>query len=72
MNTIVISKQLTKGEELIVVPRKEYEGLLELRKIYEFQPSASQKRALIQARKNRKKGNFLTLNELKTKLGFTN
>lgn len=27
MTTITIPKQLTKGEELIVIPLKEYEGL---------------------------------------------
>jgi len=28
MNTLTISKKITKGEELIVIPRKEYEMLL--------------------------------------------
>ena len=68
---ITIPKKITKGKELVVIPREEYEKLLELEKIYEFQPTAAQKRALIKARKNRKKGNFLTFNELKNKLGFT-
>ena len=71
MSTIAIPKTITKGEELVIIPRREYEGLLELKKVYEFQPSVTQKRVLLQARKNRKKGNFLTLNELKARLGFT-
>ncbi|TRZ82879.1 hypothetical protein D4R86_01180 [bacterium] len=71
MTTILISKKITKGEELIIIPRKDYERLLGL-KISEFQPTLSQKRILIEARKNRKKGNVLTLNEIKNKLGFAN
>lgn len=72
MATITIPKKITKGEELVVIPRKEYEELLELKKIPEFQPTSAQKKALTRARKNRQKGNFLTFNELKQKLGFTN
>jgi len=72
MVTITIPKKITKGEELVVIPRKDYEKLLELKKIPEFQPTTAQKKALIRARKNRKEGNFLTFNELKQRLGFTN
>ncbi len=70
MTTIIIPRKITRGEELVVIPRKDYEELLELKKIPEFQPAVSQKKALIRARKNRKNGNFLTFNELKKKLGF--
>ena len=31
MTTITIPKKLTRGEELIVIPRKEYEKFLELK-----------------------------------------
>lgn len=31
MATITIPKQITKGEELIIIPRKEYEEFLELK-----------------------------------------
>jgi len=72
MGTITIPRKITKGEELVVIPRKDYEELLELKRIPEFQPTAVQKKALIRARKNRKSGDFLTLNELKKKLGFAN
>ena len=70
MAIITIPKKITKGEDLVVLPREEYEELLELRKIHEFQPTPAQKKVLIKARENRKKGNFLTFNELKNKLGF--
>ncbi len=69
--TITIPQRLTQGKELIVIPREEYEDLVELRKMYEFKASDSQKKALNQARKRRSKGKVLTLRELKNKLGFT-
>lgn len=68
MNTITISKKITKGEELIVIPRKEYEALLWLRKDREFTPTSAQKLALKDARKNRAQGKYLTVDELKQKL----
>ncbi len=72
METITITKKITKGEELIIIPRRDYEKLLELKTIPEFQPTPAQKKALIRARKNRKRGNFLTFDELTKKLGFAN
>ena len=44
MATITIPRKITKGEKLVVIPRKEYEKLLELEKIQEFWPTASQKK----------------------------
>lgn len=70
--TLTIPQKLTQGKELIVIPLEEYEALVELRKIYEFQPTNNQKRVLKNARKNRKKGEVITLHELKRKLGLTN
>ena len=72
MTTITIPNKNTKTNELIAIPREEYEGLLQLRKIYEFQPTRSQKKALEQSRKNRKQGKTMTLYELERKLGFGN
>ena len=70
MSIITISKKITKGKELVVVPREEYERLLAARTILEFTPTAAEKRDLERARRNRAKGNYLTLDELKRKLGF--
>ena len=39
---IVLPKKITKGEELVVVPRKEYEGLL---RFYNIQKAAKKKTA---------------------------
>ena len=72
MNTVItIPKKITERGDLVVIPRSEYRALLELKKIREFVPTVAQKKALIQARKNRKAGNYLTINELRKKLGFT-
>lgn len=69
--TVTIPQKLTKGKDLVVIPLEEYEALVELKKVYEFQPTASQKKALANARRSRKKGQVITLHELKSKLGFT-
>ncbi len=70
MPTITIPKKITRGAELVVIPKKDYEKLLFGRIIKEYQPTASEKRALARARKNRAAGKFLTIDELKQKLGF--
>ncbi|MBI3046529.1 MAG: hypothetical protein HYY86_03290 [Candidatus Harrisonbacteria bacterium] len=71
MNTVTIPKNLAKKGDLVVLPRREYEALLKLKKVKEFIPTVAQKRALFRARKNRKDGVYLTINELRKKLGFT-
>lgn len=68
---VTIPKNLTHGKELVVIPKEEYEALMTLKSVYEFQPTSVQKRALERARQNRRKGDVLTLGELKQKLGFT-
>jgi PHD/YefM family antitoxin component YafN of YafNO toxin-antitoxin module len=70
MATITIPKKVTRGTELVVIPRQEYERLLTARLIPEFRPAAAERRDLARARKNRARGRFLTLDELKRKLGF--
>ena len=72
MSVTTIPRKITKGTELVVIPKKEYEDLVELKRLYEFKPTPAQKKALTEARKNREKGKVLTFSELKNKLGFTN
>lgn len=71
MSPITIPKKITRGAELVVLPREDYEKLLATRVVPEYNPTVSEKKVLARARKNRAKGNFLTLDELKQKLGFT-
>lgn len=74
MVTITIPKKLMKNDDLVVVPRREYEEFLDfrLKKIKEVELTSLQKRALIRARKNLSKGKFLTIYELKQKMGIAN
>ena len=68
MSVVNVPSKVTKGEDLVIIPRSEYEALSQLKKIYEFAPTADQKRALKLARENRKRGKVLTLDELKLRL----
>ena len=55
----------------MVLSRENYEKLLTARIIPEYQPTGYEKKALVRARKNRAAGKFVTLDEFKQKLGFT-
>lgn len=71
MTTITIPKEIAKKGDLVLIPRSEYEKLLAAKRVVEFKQTPSDKRDLARARKNRKQGRYLTLDELKRKLGFT-
>jgi hypothetical protein len=70
MNTITTLKKLAQKDNLVLIPRKEYEFLKEFKAIKEFAPTALQKRALVLAEKNLKRNKTLSYNELVHKLGF--
>ena len=74
MATITIPKKLIKNNDLIIIPRKEYEELVVWREVIKsfknFTPTFAQKRDLKKARGEYKKGKYLTINELKCKLGI--
>ena len=76
MTTITIPKTLIKEKELVLIPRREYEEFSRWQKTTKpfksFKPTLAQKKALSKARKNFANGKFLTIDELKRKLGFTN
>lgn len=72
MNTITIPRRIIKDDDLVVMPRKDYEDLLEFKKIQEFIPTAAQKRSLVKAEANLRKGKTLKYNDLVRKLGFAN
>lgn len=69
MTTLTIPKQLTKGDELVVIPRREYEVFSEWREAFgpmkEFTYTSAQKRVLKQARADYRRGKFLTHYEFK-------
>lgn len=72
MNTITIPKELAKMGELVVIPLQEYNELLKakLERIKEVEFTPAQKKAITAARKRIARGEFLTLDELETKLGI--
>ena len=70
MATITIPENIAHGQDLIAIPRKEYEVLKKLRKPAEFVATPVQKRALVQAERNLVRGNTLSYHELVRKLGF--
>jgi len=70
MDSITIPRKLTRQGDLVVVPRKEYEALTELRKTAEFAPTGAQRKALTKAEQNLKAGKTFSYHELVRKLGF--
>ncbi|MDO8574141.1 MAG: hypothetical protein Q7R86_00770 [bacterium] len=71
MVNVTIPKKLAQKGDLVVIPRREYESLVRLRKMKKFSPTVTQKRALIRAEANLKKGKTLSFDELSRKLGLT-
>jgi len=61
-------------DDLVIVPRGEYEALLRfrVRTVSEVPMTKQQKMALQKARRNFAQGKFLTIHELKRKLGIKN
>ena len=69
MATATISKRITKGEELIIIPRREYEEFLELKRaIPVVSLTLSDKRALKKAREEYKQGKCLSWDKVKNEL----
>jgi protein involved in polysaccharide export with SLBB domain len=57
---VTIPKALSREGDLVVIPRREYEQLLALKKIREFQPTSRQQAALKRAERNLRKGKSLS------------
>jgi hypothetical protein len=65
MKMATIPKTIAGGkDDLIVIPRKEYEVLKASRAFPEFMPTRAQKRALLRAERNFKTGKTLSYDEL--------
>lgn len=66
---ITIPKELAEKGELVVISRSEYEEYLRWQKsVKTFKPTAAEKKALKEARKDFARGNYITLEELKNEL----
>ena len=68
MNIVTIPKKIAGRDDLIVLPRREYESLLRARGAKEFKPTKAQVHALALAERNFRKGKTLLFNELVRKL----
>ena len=72
MTTIIIPKDITKGGELVAIPKKEYAEYLQLRRaIPVVKMTPAEEREWKQAKKDYEKGRFITLAELKRELELT-
>ena len=66
---ITIPKELAKKGELVVIPRSEYEKFLNWQKSVKiFKPTAAEKKAVKDGRREIRKGKYLTLQQLKDEL----
>ena len=71
MRPVTIPKSLANNDDLVVIPRSEYEKLLQLKQIKEFRPTAKQTAALKLAERNLRAGKTLSYNAAAQALGFT-
>lgn len=78
MNTVTIPKEITRGEDLVVMPRKDYEKFLGWQKTTEIfepprkfkthKPTAAERREIAEARKNFAEGRYLEWDQFKYEL----
>lgn len=81
MSTVTIPKVITRGNDLMVVPRKDYEEFLGWRKkmktteIFEppqkfktYKPTTAERREIAEARKNFAEGRYLAWDQFKYEL----
>lgn len=81
MNTVTIPKEITRGEDLVVMPRKDYEEFLGWQKTTKTaevflpplkfktcKPTAAEKREIKEARKDFQEGRYLTWDQFKYEL----
>jgi len=67
---VAIPKELSRNEDLVVIPRSDYEEFLQLKKIIPLiELTLSEKKAIKEARKEIKQGKYSTINQLKNELG---
>lgn len=70
---ITIPREMARRGEMVIIPREEYEEFSRWKTFVKafkvFIPTQRQKKELKDARADYKKGKYLNLNELKSKLG---
>ena len=68
MNIVMIPRKLASRDDLVVIPREEYEALLARPDVREFAPTKVQLKALRAAEKRFSKGQFYSLSDVKRDL----
>ena len=71
MTTITIPRQMTAKDDLIIIPRKEYEFLLIRSRVKTFVPTMAQKRALARGERNLRQKKTLSYDQFRRALGLT-
>ncbi len=72
MNVITIPKRTAQKDDLVIISKMEYENLLRIADTEGDELTVSQKKALIQSRKDLKMGKLLSYKDVARKLGFSN
>ncbi|HEY4519215.1 MAG TPA: hypothetical protein VJK01_02560 [Candidatus Paceibacterota bacterium] len=74
MTTITISETLIKEKELVIIPRREYEAFLRFhaKENKDQRLTVHQRKRLKESRENLAKNKYLTIHELRQKLGIKN
>lgn len=72
MSVVTIPKQLSRSDDLVVIPKKEYKELLGWKKkiFREVKPTKAELRAIERGRREIARGDYVTLEEFKKELGF--
>jgi hypothetical protein len=68
---ITIPKRLSSQGDLVLIPRREYERLLRIKQIREFNPTPALKRKLKKAQQNYREGKSLSYDEFARALGIS-
>lgn len=62
MQSVTIPKQLMESEELVIIPKKDFDDFLAFRKAYPVvEPTAREKRAIKRGQKEIKEGKYRIL-----------
>lgn len=68
---ITIPKELARRDDLVIIPRREYERILTRQKVVPVvRMTPAQKRDLEEARKEYARGEYVTLEQLEHELGI--
>lgn len=71
MTTITIPKKLIKNDDLVIIPKREYDNLLSRQRIIPVAKlNSTEKKSLERARREMARGEYVTLKELEHELGI--